>query len=135
MALLHRFHACLFLFKVSHITTVIRDKLLVVYFDDTCSNRIDKVSVVRDKKQGKLLFEKHLFKEFDHIDIKVVRWLIQKQDIRFFEDQSSQCHTALFSTRERDSRSVLILFEFKFLQDTFYLIIKVPGIVMIDVVS
>ncbi len=106
-ALFRRFVALVFLFlDIAQPLLIIlqiaikRLDFLVVYQIEVVGGGADQVTVVRDDNQRAFKIDQRLGQRLTHIQVQVVGWFIEQQQVRALPDDQRQYQTRFFATGE-----------------------------------
>ena len=119
--------------QVSGVVTLIRVQVTAIDLADPFGHVVHEVTVVGDGDDGTLVLVQELLQPQDRLGIEVVRGLVEQQQVRSFEQQLAQCHTAAFTTGAYGHRSVRV----RALQGVHGLLelgVEIPAVGGVDVV-
>src|SRR5579859_1738181 len=84
-----------FLRQIFLVIAGIKEDLLVPYLGGLLDCYVKKIAVVRDQHVGMRIVDEILFEPVSGFKIKVVRGLVQQQEVGFLQQQLGQCNTHL----------------------------------------
>jgi len=85
------------LFKPGGVVPLPRDALAAVEFEDPAGDVIEEVAVVGHGDDRALVFLKMVLEPGNGLGIEMVRWLVEKKDVRLLEQQPAERHAPLLS--------------------------------------
>ena len=70
---------------------------LVVQFEDDAADAVEEVAVVGHHQQRPVATLQVALQPFYHLQVQVVRWLVEYQQVRLCQQHIGQCHALLLS--------------------------------------
>ena len=100
--LIQSFQFCLLLLVLllpdGQILQLLLSKLGIIALIDNFCRFIDKISVMGNHDNRARIILQVIFQPPDTLHVQMIRWLIQQQDIRFFQEQPYHGDLCLFSS-------------------------------------
>ncbi len=70
---------------------------------------VDEEPVVRNENDRPVIRGQHLLERFPRLDIEMVGWLVQDQQVRTLDEETCQCEPRTFPSGERGDRTMHLI--------------------------
>ncbi len=101
------------------VVTRINTQFAVVQIRHVRTDHVQEVTVVRNDDHGAVTLVQRLLQPADSVDIQVVRWFVEQQNVRVREQRLRQKHTQLPAGRDFAHRAVMLFYRNAYAQQQF----------------